>query len=231
MSTAVIFDFDGVLIDSEGLQYKSYLEVLSRYGVWVSLVEYCEYWIAAGCGPEHAVEKYGLPITAEQLRDQKNPVYHKILRQGVTLMPGVVAALSRIGQVFPLALATNSNRTDVGYALEHFDLARHFAVVVTRDDYEHPKPEPDAFLTAASRLAVPPERCVVIEDAHKGIVAAKRAGAKVIAVPNEYTRTNDFSSADAVLRGLEGLDVELIERLVGRPAGTHAVRGGREGLS
>ncbi len=228
MSTAVIFDFDGVLIDSEGLQYKSYLEVLARYGVWVSLEEYCEHWIAAGCGPEHAVEKYGLPITPEELRELKSPVYHQILRSEVTLMPGVVAALGRIALAFPLGLATNSNRADVGYAMEHFDLARHFAVVVTRDDYERAKPEPDAFVTAAARLAVPPERCVIVEDAYKGIVAAKRAGAKVVAVPNDYTRTNDFSSADVVLNGLEGLDVELIEQLVGPTSGGDAVRGREE---
>lgn len=224
MNDAVIFDFDGVLIDSEGLQYKSYLEVLARYDIWVSLEEYCEFWIAAGCGPEHAVEKYGLPVTPDELRELKNPVYHEILRGEVTLMPGVVDVLTRLAARFPLAVATNSNRADVGYAMDRFDLARHFKAVVTRDEYARPKPEPDAFVAAAAQLAVPPPRCVVIEDAYKGIIAAKRAGTKVVAVPNAYTRSNDFSSADVILRRLDELSVELVERLVEMPAGATAGR-------
>jgi HAD superfamily hydrolase (TIGR01509 family) len=180
----------------------------------VSLEEYCEFWIAAGCGPEHAVEKYSLPVTPEELRDLKNPVYHGILRQEVTLMPGVVAALARLAEQFPLALATNSNRTDVTYAMDRFDLTRHFTAIITRDDYARAKPEPDAFVAAAEQLRVVPQRCLVVEDAYKGIVAAKRAGTKVAAVPNEYTRANDFSAADIVLNGLDDLSVALVERLV-----------------
>jgi HAD superfamily hydrolase (TIGR01509 family) len=222
MRQAVIFDFDGVLIDSEGLQYKAYLEVLSRYGVWVSLEEYAEHWIAAGTGPEHAVETYHLPVTPDQLRQLKNPVYHTLLRQGVTLMPGAVAALERVGAKLPLALATNSNRLDVGFVLEHFDLGRHFAHVVTRDDYASPKPAPDAFVRAAELLDLPPARCVVVEDAYKGVIAAKAAGARVVVVPNEYTCNNDFSSADRILTGLDALTLELIDEVLDHGAPSSA---------
>lgn len=218
MTGAVIFDFDGVLIDSEGLQYKSYLEVLARYDVWVSLEEYCEFWIAAGCCPEHAVEKYRLPLTPDELRELKNPVYHEILRREVILMPGVVGALTRLGERYPLALATNSNRHDVGYAMDRFDLTRHFAVIITRDDYARAKPEPDAFVAAADGLGVAPERCLVVEDAYKGVVAAKRAGAKVVAVPNSYTSSNDFSAADLVVGGLDDLSVGVAEQLIAASA-------------
>jgi HAD superfamily hydrolase (TIGR01509 family) len=222
MNRAVIFDFDGIVIDSEGLQYKSYLEVLSQYDVWVSLEEYAEFWIAAGCGPEHAVSKYGIPVTPNELRDMKNPVYHAILQREVTLMPGIVAALTRLGAELPLALATNSNRLDVGYVMDRFDLGRYFAAVVTRDDYVRPKPEPDAFLAAAAQLGVRPQDCVVVEDAYKGIIAAKRAGAKVAAIPNEYTRNNDFSAADCVLTSLDELDLALVARLLGASSNTAA---------
>lgn len=226
MKSAVIFDFDGVLIDSEGLQYKAYLQVLARYGVWVSLEEYAEFWIAAGCGPEHGVSKYGLPITPDEMRELKNPVYHEILRQEVRLMPGVVAALERLGARFSLAVATNSNRLDVGFVMEHFDLARYFAAIVTRDDYARPKPEPDAFVRAAERLDVPPKRCLVVEDAYKGIVAAVRAGTRVVAIPNDYTRSNDFSAAARVLRSLDDLGVATVEEiLAGEPVPRAAGQG------
>src|SRR5690242_9029507 len=111
----VIYDLDGVLIDSEGLQYKSYSQVLARWQVAVSKEEYAHHWIAGGRGPEHAVATYRLPLTPDELRELKHPLYHQILRDEVTLMPGVHAALQRLRPNFRIALATNSNRIDVDF--------------------------------------------------------------------------------------------------------------------
>src|SRR5882724_6082209 len=101
--SAVIFDLDGVLIDSEALQYQAYSQVLARFGAQVSADEYGEQWIAAGSGPEYAVRKFGLPIAPDALRALKHPVYHQILRQAVALMPGARAAVTRLHPHFPLA--------------------------------------------------------------------------------------------------------------------------------
>jgi HAD superfamily hydrolase (TIGR01509 family) len=210
---AVIFDLDGVLIDSEHLQYRAYSEVLARFGVRVSPGEYGEQWIAAGRGPEYAVQHYRLSLAPDELRTLKHPVYHRLLRQQAALMPGTTTALARLQPRFPLAVATNSNRDDVEFVLDHLDLRRFFTAVVVRDDYVRAKPEPDAFLTAAARLGVPAANCVVVEDSYRGIVAAHRAGIPVIAVPNEFTRHSDFSIAAAVLQGLDELTVEQIERV------------------
>jgi len=217
MRAGVIFDMDGVLIDSEGLQYKAYSKVLERYGVTVSVEEYAEHWIAAGRGPEYAVRTYGLPMAPDELRAIRSPVYHEILREEVTLMPGVTPALARLQPHFALAIATNSIRQDAAFVVEHFGLGEFFTAVVSREDYTRAKPEPDAFVTAAARLAVPPSACLVVEDAYKGVVAAHRAGAGVIAVPNEFTRGNDFSLAAVVLDSLDELSVELVHRLLGKP--------------
>jgi len=211
---AVIFDLDGVLIDSEHLQYQAYSEVLARFGVRVTRDEYAEHWIAGGRGPEYAVEKFALPLAPGELRELKHPVYHQLLRHQVTSMPGAVAALQRLQPHFALAVATNSNSDDVGFALDHLNLRRFIAAVVVRGDYARAKPAPDAFLTAATRLGVAAAACVVVEDSYRGIVAAHRAGAPAVAVPNEFTRGSDFSLAAAVLGSLDELSVELIERLV-----------------
>src|SRR6185295_14045188 len=109
---AVIFDLDGVLIDSEALQYKAYSAVLARFGASVSAEEYGQHWIAVGHGPEYAVQRFGLPIAADELRALKHPVYHQILRAEVTLMPGATAALARLHAHCKLSVATNSNRDD-----------------------------------------------------------------------------------------------------------------------
>jgi HAD superfamily hydrolase (TIGR01509 family) len=214
MRAAVIFDLDGVLIDSEALQYKAYSEVLARFGVAVSLEEYAQHWIAGGRGPEYAVRTYALQMHPNELRALKNPVYHDILRREVALMPGARAALTQLQPHFPLALATNSNLQDVSFVMDHFDVRRFFTAIVTREDYRRAKPHPDAFATAAVRLGVAPEACIVVEDAHKGIVAAHRAGAAVVAVPNRFTRNTDFSLAAAVLSSLDDLTVGVVEKVL-----------------
>lgn len=212
----VIFDLDGVLIDSEGLQYKSYSRVLERWDVRVSKEIYSTHWIAAGRGPEYAVATFGLPIEPDQMRELKHPIYHEVLRAEVTLMPGAKEAVERLSARFPLALATNSIRHDVDFVMDRFDLRRFFSAIVTRDDYSRAKPEPDAFLTAARRLDLAPAACVVIEDAHKGVLAAHRAGIPVIAVPNEWTRANDFSLADRTVASLDEVGCALVEELTRR---------------
>lgn len=211
----VIFDLDGVLIDSEGLQYKAYSQVLERWNVRVSREDYARYWIAGGRGPEYACATFALPISPEEMRNLKHPVYHEILCREVQLMPGVEAALERLAAELPLAVATNSNRQDVDFVMDHFNLRRFFRRIVGREDYSGAKPEPDAFLAAARYLELPPRQCVVIEDAHKGVLAANRAGCPVIAVPNEWTRSNDFSTATRVVESLDQVQPALIRELAG----------------
>jgi HAD superfamily hydrolase (TIGR01509 family) len=128
-------------------------------------------------------------------------------------MPGAAAALARLHPHCTFAVATNSNRDDVAFVLDHFDLRRFFTAVVVRDDYARAKPEPDAFLTAATRLGLAATECVVVEDSYRGVVAVHRAGAQAIAVPNAFTRNNDFALAAVVLHSLDELSVSLIERV------------------
>ena len=219
-SGAIIFDLDGVIIDSEGLQYEAYRQVLAGFGIEVSRDEYARQWIAAGNGPEYAVDRYHPPATADDLRRLKNPIYLELLRSRVTLMPGVRDALSRLGDEYPLALATNSGEVDTGFVLERFDLRRCFSAVITREKYPRPKPAPDAFLAAVAALDRPPHRCVVIEDAYKGVVAAAQAGCPCIAVPHDLTKGNDFGGAGAIVSSLDQVTVGLVGALLdaARPA-------------
>jgi HAD superfamily hydrolase (TIGR01509 family) len=213
-NAGVIFDFDGVIADSEPLQYAAYSQVLRDFGVSVTREEYGREWIAAGRGPEYAVEQYELPLTADEVKRRKNPIYHELLRAKVTLMPGAREALQRLSPHFPIALATNSSEVDACFVLDRFDVRRYFTALVTRECYEEPKPAPDAFVAAAAALSCEPRRCVVIEDAYKGIVSAVRAGCASIAVPHSFTENHDFSLADSIVSSLDKVTVELIETLL-----------------
>lgn len=214
VSAGVIFDLDGVIVDSEPLQHRAYNQVLERFGVRVEAEEYGREWIAAGRGPEYAVRRYALPVTPDELRRLKDPVYHALLHEAATLVTGARAALERLSGALPVALATNSSRIDALFILERFDLRRFFTAVVTREHYREAKPAPDAFRAAASELHLAPNRCVVIEDAYKGVVAAADAGCACIAFPHDYTAGNDFSRAQMVVDSLDAVTVEVIRGLV-----------------
>jgi len=211
----VIFDLDGVLIDSEALQHRAYNLVLQRFGIQVDAAVYGREWIAAGRGPEYAVRAFGLPLSPTELRRLKDPVYHALLRREIALVPGARAALERLSGALPLAVATNSHALDVGFVLEHFALTPFFTAVVTREDYALAKPAPDAFRTAAARLGLAPERCAVIEDAFKGVQAAADAGCACIAFPHDYTADNDVRRARAVIGSLDELTVDFVRGVLG----------------
>jgi HAD superfamily hydrolase (TIGR01509 family) len=214
MTAGVIFDFDGVIIDSEGLWYRAASQLLAEFGASVAPEEYAREWIANGQGPELAVVKYKLPMTAEEFRRRRAPIVERLVSTEAKLIPGAREALERLSSRFPLAVATNSADATVRRVLESHGLTRYFRDLITRERYGKAKPEPDAFVAAAAALGLPPARCVVVEDAERGVVAAKRAGARCVAVPNEWTRVLDFSAADRVVDGLDDVTVALVEELV-----------------
>jgi len=213
-AAGVIFDLDGVIIDSEALQHRAYNLVLQRFGIQVDAAVYGREWIAAGRGPEYAARAFGLPLSPTELRRLKDPVYHDLLRREIALVPGARAALERLSAALPLAIATNSQAVDVDFVLDRFALRPLLTAVVTREDYAGAKPLPDAFLTAAARLRLPPARCAVIEDAFKGVQAAAAAGCPCIAFPHDYTADNDVTGARAVISALDELSVELVRGVI-----------------
>ncbi len=212
--TGVIFDLDGVLIDSEGLYYRAYSEVLKPYGVTVTQREYEEYWIARGIGPEYIAEKHNLPVAPATLRQLRSPIFLQLLKTEATLMPHVQETLTRLSESFGLTVATNSNREHLDFVLRRFDLDRFFDHTVARQDYEKAKPEPDAFLVAVKKLGLGHKRCIVVEDSYRGVTAAARAGIACIAVPNAYTQNNDLSQAALVLSNLGEVTPEVVRSLL-----------------
>ena len=213
MIRGVIFDLDGVVADTERLQWAAYRQVLAEFGIDVAMEEYRREWIATGLGPEYACRTYRLPLTPDDLRARKAPVYEAMLRNGVAACPGTAEALARLPASHRVALATNSARAETDFVLDQLCLVRFFAAVVTREDYVRAKPTPDAYLVAAAALGLTPADCVVIEDTERGVRAGLAAGARVIAVPSDLTFDNDFTGAARRLSHLGDLTAELLAEL------------------
>jgi HAD superfamily hydrolase (TIGR01509 family) len=209
----VIFDLDGVVADTERLQWAAYRQVLRDFGVDVGLEEYSRHFIAGGFGPEYACRTYRLPLTPDELRARKAPVYQAMLRAGVVACPGAAEALARLRGSHRIGLATNTARGEVAFILGRLGIDALFHATIAREDYARPKPAPDAYLAAAAALGVSPAECAVVEDTQRGIRAAVAAGARAIAVPNELTVDNDFSGAVRRLTHLDQLTAELLAEL------------------
>ncbi|MCX8070945.1 MAG: HAD family phosphatase [Candidatus Binatia bacterium] len=218
-SAAVVFDLDGVLLDSEGLHYQAYCQVLREFDVVIGQEEYAEHWIGAGHGPEYAVERYRLPITPTELRARKAPLYRELLHTRAQLMPHARDVVEGLYREFALGVATNSGREDVDWVLARFDLRRFFSAVIAREDYREAKPAPDAYVAVRALLAVPAHRCLVVEDSPRGVLAARAAGLPVVAVPNEFTRVCVFPPGTPRIAGLSAVTPAFVRAQLDRADG------------
>ena len=220
---AVLFDLDGVLVDTEELYFRAYSEVLAPYGVAVTADVYSKRWIQAGTGAEWAVREFGLPMTPQELRERKQPIYDDLVARELRAMPGAAQCVRRLAAHFRCVLATNSWARNVDPAMRVLQCRESFHDLVTHERFARPKPAPDAFVEGARAAGLPPERCVVIEDAEKGLIASQGAGTRCIIVPCALTRGGDFAKADRLLKCLDEVTPELIRDVVAsaRPDAPH----------
>jgi HAD superfamily hydrolase (TIGR01509 family) len=204
---AVIFDLDGVLVDSEGLHVDAWKLLFGREGTTVSDAEY-----------EHGVgmtdiawirwlfERRGKAVDATWWQDAKRAVYGDILKANVRAFPGVPKLVERLwAEGFRLGVASSSWRENIETVVEGLGLADRFEAFVGKEDVARHKPAPDAYLRAARRLGVSPGSCTVLEDSVLGVRAAKAAGMRCIAVPNSLP-ADRLAEADLVLETLEDAD-------------------------
>jgi beta-phosphoglucomutase len=210
MITTVIFDLDGLLADTEPLHCRAYQEALQSEGITLTETEYIEHWVREGKGIGDWLALRGLSLDPTALRLKKSKRFLELLPSLLRPMEGVLQLLEALCPVKTLALGSSSYRDAVEGVLAGLNIRHYFKAVVSGLDVPRVKPEPDIFLTAARRVGALPSECVVLEDAEKGIIAARRAGMHSIAVPTEYTRHHDFSEATLVCCSLNAITLELI---------------------
>jgi HAD superfamily hydrolase (TIGR01509 family) len=206
---AVVFDMDGLLLDTEILWHRAEVELFRRHGAdftWDDKMVVIGTSFAATS--RYFAERLGrTPAEGDALVEEMLEIMHGELQQQVDSRPGAVELVDRLRGHTRLALASNSPRRLVDTALSSARLTDAFEAIVTSDDVEHPKPAPDLYLLACERLGVEPVDALALEDSPSGIAAAKAAGLTCIAVP-QFAET-DVSAADRVIDSLEELLAEL----------------------
>jgi HAD superfamily hydrolase (TIGR01509 family) len=215
MAEAVIFDLDGILVDTEHYKFKAWQEAFRTLGVEITWEEFRREFVVEGASFVEFLERrdYEEEFIEDDVRPVANRYFLKSIEEEVPAMPGAVEVLGRLHEEYALGLASNSYWLYVDKLLEKFEMKRYFKAIAKGSEVENLKPSPDVLYLAAERMGVGTEECVVIEDAPKGIVAAKNAGMKGIAIPTEDTQSGDFSQADLILTSLDEITVELVREL------------------
>jgi len=211
---AVIFDFDGVIVDTEPLHYRAFRKVLDPMGFGFTWQEYVETYMGFDDRDafREAFRVRGKTLDdrrLSQLVDAKSLVFQDILRDGVSAYPGVVPLIESLhASGLPMAICSGALRSDIDPILARLGISRCFPQIVTADEVRKSKPDPECYTLAFQKLSLAypsaistPGRCLAIEDTPAGIFAAKRAGLKVLAVSNSYG-AEELSGADVVTDSL-----------------------------
>ena len=210
---AVIFDLDGVLVDSEHV-WDEVREELARErgGHWHERAQADMMGMSSTEWSRYMHDVLGLTDSPEEINAEVVRRMEARYAEHLPLVDVAVEAVERLARAFRLGLASSSNRPLIEVVLEKAGLADLFEATVSSEEVERGKPAPDVFLEAARRLGVPPEACAAIEDSGNGIRAAHGAGMRVVAIPNRrYPPPAEvLALADAVLKSLSDLTVEVM---------------------
>jgi HAD superfamily hydrolase (TIGR01509 family) len=201
----LLWDHDGVLVDTERWYFESTAEAVGRLGIRLDRARHLELqsrgipsWeLAREAGIDEAV------IAAH--RAERDARYREYLRRENIEIEGVERVLEELGQRHEMAVVTTSKRVDFELIHRTRSIVPHMAFVLTLEDYPKAKPAPDPYLAALARFGARPDEAIVIEDSERGLRSALAAGIRCIVVENEFTRGRDFSGAERVLESLQQL--------------------------
>lgn len=211
MIRAILWDNDGVLVDTEGLYFQAGHEILATQGVELTHRDFAEQSLQKGLSVFDFLPDQNAELI-EELRLKRNARYSALLAEGVQVVDGVVETLETFYGRVQMGIVTGSRRDHFDIVHAKTDLLPFFDFVLAREDYEEAKPHPDAYLKAMRLHGLQPDDCVVVEDSERGCVAAAAAGLRVLAVPNALSKYGDFSSAYKILNSVRDV-VDEIEKL------------------
>ncbi len=213
LARAVLWDMDGTLIDSEEFHWISWRDTMAKEGIAITHEQFLSSfgqrndsiiprWLGAASTPERV----------EKIANAKEELYRHLIRDnGISPLPGVASWLHRLQeQRWLQAVASSAPRANIEVILEALAAAHIFQAMVSAEDVRRGKPDPEVYLTAASRVGVAPDKCIVVEDAVAGVEGARRAGMRSIGVSHD----GELLPADVVVPSLDRLDPDAFETLL-----------------
>jgi len=200
MFDGIFWDNDGVLMETEHLYYQANAEALASAGVALTIDDFRRISLRQG----ESVLTLAAGDGAE-LRRVRDEIYYRLLGEEARVIPGVQATLERLHGRLPMAIVTSCRRENFLQMHRASGLLGYFDFILTREDYNASKPDPEPYLTACARAGLDPSRCLAIEDSERGIKSAARAGLSVAAIPGELNQGGDFAAARWLLDAIDEL--------------------------
>lgn len=217
MLSAILWDNDGTLVDTEPLYYQATRELLLTLGVDVTHEQYERIGLAEGRSIfDLAAERGVARDVIEERRRQRNVRYMELISGGVPIRPGIVDCLRALHRRLTMGIVTSSQRDHFERMHETSGLLPYFDFVLTREAFTRTKPDPEPYLVAAARFGLDPAACLVVEDTRRGVIAAKRAGMECWAIPSSFAPEEGFPEADRVCATAGEVATEVLRRLNGK---------------
>jgi beta-phosphoglucomutase len=226
MLRAIIFDFNGILVDDEPIHFDMFQKVLFEEGLSLTREEYYARYLGMddrGCF-QAAFRDRGRALdeaTLAALIQRKAVYYRNEIQQRLTVFPGVKQLIPKLSASYPLAIASGALRSEIEMIMQTIGLIKYFQVIVSTEDITEGKPSPEIFTKAltlfnqhnADAKPIRPAECLVIEDSKEGILGARRAGMKCLAVTNSHPKT-ELTEADAVVESLDKVTIPFLQKLL-----------------
>jgi len=200
MVKAILWDNDGVLVDTEHLYFEANRQILSSVGIALTEKQYLELFLMQNRGAWHLAEERGVSAgDIDRLRGERDALYARLLVQAPRIIAGIASVLDGLHGKYVMGVVTSSRRDHFDLIHRSTDLLKYFDFVLTAGDYARTKPDPDPYLRAIEKSAVDAGACVAVEDSERGLESATRAGIRCIVVPTLLTRGCRFVGASHVL--------------------------------
>jgi HAD superfamily hydrolase (TIGR01509 family) len=226
MLRAIVFDFDGIIVDAEPVHLKAFQAVLGRNGISLSEEEYYDRYLALDDRTlfSNILRDRNISFddsAIEDLMQKKSEGYEKLIQEEIKIFPGVIDFVNSAHKKYLLGIGSGALRHEIEYILDYLGIKERFIVIVSAEDVQKCKPDPEVFLKALLNInkklplgskPVDPSECLVIEDSFAGIRAAKSAGMRTLAITNSYDRCK-LSEADLVAGTLLQIEIQDIENL------------------
>ena len=206
---AVIFDMDGVIVESEERNYKAKLKVLEPFGVTFDYKYYSQFpgnsnivvW-------QKIIDDFNIDVSAQEMHEVDLVARDDLIKQeGHIAIDGALELIEKLSKKYVLALASGSPKHIIEDTVKFFNIEKYFKFIISGETIENCKPAPDIFLISAKNIGVAPPNCVVIEDSANGVKAAKSAGMKCIGYVNLNSGKQDLSLADKIVKNLNEIDI------------------------
>jgi HAD superfamily hydrolase (TIGR01509 family) len=210
----ILWDNDGVLVDTVGLYFRASQAVLARVGVQLTSEQYIDISLRRGESTLKLAAEQGIPVeTIASLRAERDQFYAEFLQTEPCLIAGVEDALRALRGRVKMGVVTSSPRQHFEIAHARTGLCKYLDFVLALEDCRQTKPNPEPYLTAIERYHLQPERCIVVEDSERGLAAAIGAGLECWIIRTKWSKDADFSKASKVLDSVSDVSAEILRRV------------------